>query len=137
GEAAVAFGYVTKEKLFGLMGKQIEEIVFAALRVEDGAFEFLDGFEESRLSFRQQFAVGAVVKLGLERMEETRFFRARIPSEDHVPKRGARGVPDDEPLGIWAAIDGTRDVAAIRAAVGRDELEVTRALFQLAQSAHV
>jgi len=44
GEAAVMLGFLTRERLFQLITRQTEEIVFAVLLVGDGMFYFLDNF---------------------------------------------------------------------------------------------
>ncbi len=135
GEAAVRLGFVSRERLYHLMGKQIEEIVFAVLRVGDGMFYFLETYDESRLATRQNVAVHALLMEGVRRMDETRYFRDRIPSDQHVPERvHGRDPPPEELSRVYEAIDGVRSVAEIGRVVGQGEFEVTQALFQLLQS---
>jgi hypothetical protein len=75
---------------------------------------------------------------GVRRMDETRYFRERVPSELHVPAKVAgRGPPEDgaEALApVYKAIDGQRSVSEICRVVGQGEFEVTHAIFQLLQS---
>ena len=138
GEAAVKLGLLAREKLFELMARQTEEIFYGLLLVADGMFYFLDGFDDAQLSSRHRLSVSALLRDGIRRMHEMRYFRARVPSEAHIPVRVAgRSPADPDPLGVYAAIDGRRDVAAICREVGAPEFEVTRALFQLAQSGDV
>jgi hypothetical protein len=138
GEAAVAYGFVAREALFGLMGRQTEEIFFATLLVGSGTFYFLDGFEEERLSSRQRLGLVSLLREGIRRMHETRYFRARIPSDRHVPVRAAQGgAPDGEASEVYEAIDDHRSVAEIGRALGMGEFDVTRAVFQLVQAGHV
>jgi hypothetical protein len=138
GEAAVKLGFLTRERLFQLMRKQAEEIVYAVLLVGDGMFYFLDSFDETRLHTRQNHAVNALLMEGVRRMDEMRYFRDRIPSDQHVPARErGRDAPAAELSEVYAAIDGARSVAEICRVVGRDEFEVTQAIFQLVQSGHV
>ncbi|MFO0758705.1 MAG: DUF4388 domain-containing protein [Byssovorax sp.] len=135
GEVAVRLGFVSRERLFQLMGKQVEEIAFAVLRVSDGMFYFLETYDESRLASRHNFPVHALLMEGVRRMDETRYFRDRIPSDQHVPERvPGREPPPEELLKIYEAVDGTRSVAEIGRVVGQGEFEVTQALFQLVQS---
>jgi hypothetical protein len=148
GEAAVKLGFLTRERLFQLMAKQTEEIVYAVLLVGDGMFYFLDAYDESRINARQNLSVSALLVEGVRRMDEMRYFRDRIPSDQHVPERvpGRDGpsppaADGDEPgagmIGaVWEAIDGSRSIAEICRAVGLDEFEVTQALFQLLQGGH-
>ncbi len=135
GEAAVKAGFVGREQLFRLMARQDEEIVFGALFVEAGSYYFLQGYNEADLSALAQIPVGNLVRDGVRRMHEARFFRARIPSERHVPMRVAS--PDVDPLGVFALIDGARSIADLCRTLGLGEFEVTRAVFQLASSGHV
>lgn len=138
GEAAVKLGFITRERLFQLMGKQTEAIVYAVLRVDDAMFYFLDSFDEARLNARQNLSVTALLMEGVRRMDETRYFRDRIPSDQHVPARvPGREAPEPEFVKVYEAIDGARSVAEICRVVGQGEFEVTQALFQLVQSGKV
>src|SRR5262245_49140327 len=98
GEAAVRRGFITRERLFQLMTKQTEEIVYAMLLVGDGMFYFLDTFDESRISARQSLSVNGLLMEGVRRMDETRYFRERIPSDQHVPEVLADRSPPEEEL---------------------------------------
>lgn len=139
GEAAVKLGYVTRETLFSLMAKQTEEIFFALLLVGDGMFYFLDGYDEARLPSHLHLPVSSLLMEGVRRMDETRYFRDRIPSEHHVPTRLAeKGAPEEEELRkVWDAIDGLRSIEEICRAVGQGEFDVTHALFQLLQNGRI
>ena len=137
GEAAVKLGFIGRERLFQLMAKQTEEIVYAVLLVGDGMFYFLEQLDEKRIMARQNLAVNALLMEGVRRMDEMRYFRDRIPSDQHVPARAAgRPEPEGEVLAVWSAIDGVRSIADICRVVGRDEFEVTQVVFQLVQSGH-
>lgn len=138
GEAAVKLGFISRERLYQLMSKQTEEIVYAVLLVGDGMFYFLDEYDESRINARQTLSVAGLLMEGVRRMDEMRYFRDRIPSDQHVPERVAsRDAPSEQLAEVWDAIDGARPIAEICRVVGRDEFEVTQALFQLVQSGHV
>ena len=136
GEAAVKLGFVPRDKLFALMGKQTEEVAYAVLLVGEGMFYFLDDYEESRLVARFNLSVNSILMEGVRRMDESRYFRERIPSELHVPARvPSKSAPTDEHLlAIYQAIDDHRSVADICRVVGQGEFEVTHSLFQLVQS---
>ncbi|MBK8257661.1 MAG: DUF4388 domain-containing protein [Polyangiaceae bacterium] len=138
GEAAVRLGFITRERLFQLMTKQTEEIVYAMLLVGDGMFYFLDTFDESRITARQSLSVNGLLMEGVRRMDETRYFRERIPSDQHVPEvLPDRAAPDDELRTVYDAIDGHRNVAEIGRLISMGEFEVTQALFQLVQSGRI
>jgi hypothetical protein len=138
GEAAVKLGFITRERLFQLVARQVEEIVFAVLLVGDGMFYFLDTYDEARVTTRQNLLVNGLLMEGVRRMDETRYFRDRIPSDQHVPARVvAREAPAVEFLKVFEAVDGARPVAEICRVVGQGEFEVTQVLFQLVQSGHI
>ena len=139
GEAAVKLDFVNREQMFQYIGKQAEEIVYATLLVKDGMFYFLDTFDESRLTMRHNITVNALLMEGVRRMDETRYFRERIPSDQHVPARNPdRGPPNEEELvEVYEAVDSVRSVAEICRVVAQGEFDVTRAIFQLVQSGRV
>jgi hypothetical protein len=138
GEAAVKLGVVSREKLFELTARQIEEIFYGALLVSGGMFYFLESFDETALSSRQKLSVAQLVREGVRRMHETRFFRTRIPSPRHLPtKAPGMSPPESDALGVFAASDGRRSVADLCKALGQSEFEVCRAAFQLVQSGHL
>jgi hypothetical protein len=138
GEVAVRKGFVTREHLFSLMARQTEEVFYGILFEGSGVFYFLDGFDDARLASRHQLSVTGLIREGVRRAHETRFFRARIPSEHHVPAWvEGRLPPTTDPLGVYAAIDGARSVLDLCRMLGAHEFEVSRALFQLVQSGHV
>jgi hypothetical protein len=137
GEAAVKLGFVGRERLFELMAVQIQEIFHATLLVDGGAFYFLESFEEGALEARHRLSIQTLVREGVRRMHETRFFRARIPSALYVPVAVGQGPPaEPELLPVYKAIDGVRSLADIGRVLGMGEFDVTRAVFQLAQSGY-
>src|SRR5262249_24491233 len=112
--------------------------VYAVLLVGDGMFYFLDTFDEKRLAARQNISVSALLMEGVRRMDETRYFRDRIPSDQHVPDRVPnRAPPEPELQKAFQAVDGAGSVADICRVVEQGEFEVTQVLFQLVQSGHV
>jgi hypothetical protein len=120
------------------MGRQTEEVFYAMLLASRGMFFFLEGFDDAVLSARQSNSVSTLVREGVRRMHETRYFRARMPSDRHVPVRmPGRSEPDSDPLGVFAAADGRRSIADLCRVTGQGEFEVSRALFQLIQAGHV
>jgi len=138
GEVALELGYLTREALYAHISKQIEEIVFATLTVADGTFFFLDGFEPARLVSHHTLSANALLMDGVTRMDELRYFRAKIPSGDHVPVRASgRGAAPDDYLKVFDAIDGVLSVEELGRTTGLGEFETTRALYALVQSHHV
>ncbi len=132
GEAAVKLGFLTHEQLFRAMARQVEEIFHGALLIAEGVYYFVDGFDERTLPSRQLLPVSGLVREGVRRMHEERYFRARIPSLQHVPARTTgRKAPEQDPHGVYAAVDGARSVEEMCRALGESELDVQRALLQL------
>ena len=120
------------------MGRQTEEVFYRTILVEQGTFYFLESFDETLLSSRQRLSVTTLVREGIRRMHETRYFRARIPTDAHVPvKIAGSGTLDEPSKALLAAIDGTRSVADLGRHLGQGEFEISRAIFQLVQSGHV
>ena len=137
GEVALELGYLTREKLYSAISKQIEEIVFATLTVGDGTFFFLDGFDEGRLVSHHTLSSNALLMDAVTRMDEMRYFRQKVPSSEHVPaKAPGRATPSDFAR-VYDAIDGRMNVEEIGRATGLGEFETTKAVYGLVQSHHV
>lgn len=135
GEVAVKLGFLTRERLFQLLGTQAEEIVYRVLLVGSGMFYFLESFDEEQVASRQNLGVHALLMEAVRQMDEMRYFRQRIPSDQHVPARlPDRTPPSGELLEVYDAIDGQRSVAEVARALGQGDFEITRALFQLVQA---
>jgi hypothetical protein len=138
GEAGVELGLITHNQVFHYLAKQVEEVVLATMTVADGAYCFLDGFDENALRSRHSISLNGLLMDGVTRMDEMRYFRQRIPSADYVPERvDGRGEPSKEFLAMWQAVDGLQSVQELGRALGLGEFETTKQLFQLAQSKHV
>jgi hypothetical protein len=138
GEAAAEIGFITSEKLYQYIAKQIEEVVFATLTVGDGTFFFLDGYDESRLVSRHMVSAGALLMDGVTRMDEMRYFRQKIPTADYVPVRiESHTSPAKEFADTYAAVDGKSSIQEIGRKTGKGEFVITKHLFALAQSKHI
>lgn len=138
GEAAVKLGHVGREALFGHMGRQIEEVFYGMLAVEHAMYFFLEGFDDHELAARQKLSVSGLVREGVRRVREAKYFRVRIPDATYVAHPvGGAAPPDGELAQVLTAVDGSRDVTALCRLLARGEFDVTRALFQLVQSGHV
>lgn len=139
GEAAVELGFISTEGLFRAMDRQLETVFNAVVEATEGSFYFFLGYDEATLSYRQRHKVDSLLVKSISRIEQEEYFRTRVPSWDHVPRRTAEHeAPREDRLGIYGAIDGRRTVTQIRdLCAGADDLEVMRALFELVQSGHV
>ncbi|RLB47420.1 MAG: hypothetical protein DRI90_26365, partial [Deltaproteobacteria bacterium] len=138
GEVAIELGLLTPEQVFHYLGKQIEEVLYAALSVEDGTFFFLDGFDPERLVSRHALSVSLLLMDGVTRLDEIRYFRQRIPSEDWVAvKTQLSEPPGAERRALYDAVDGKRSIAELGRETGLGEFETTKAVYALTQSKHV
>jgi Domain of unknown function (DUF4388) len=135
GELAVELRLVSREKLFEVMVTKTKEIFFATLLVSDGMFYFLDRYDPKKVALRHRVNAGNLLMEGVQRMDESKYFRERIPSDSHIPiPIAGRSDPEEELRAVWQACDGKRSVSEIGRATGLAEFEVTRALFRLVQS---
>ena len=138
GEAASEVGALSHGELYRYIGKQVEEVVFASLAVEDGTFFFLDGFDESRLVSRHTVSANALLMDLVTRLDEVRYFERMIPSIDHVPVRlNQQAAPPEEFVATYDAVDGKRSVEEIGRLTGKGEFDTSKALYALVQSKHV
>lgn len=135
GMSAVELGLVNEEVIYKYLARQVEEVVFAILAATDGAYCFLDGFDEARLASRQVVSATALLMNYLTRIDEIRHLRPWIPSADYVPLRLApRSEVEREHALVWDAIDGISSVGDIGRATGLGEFDVTKQVFQLSQA---
>ena len=137
GMAAVELGFVTQEQIYKFLGRQVEEVMFSILMATDGAYCFLEGFDEGRLPSRQVIGANALLMSHITRIDEIRHFRFWIPSADYVPRRNQLQPPGPEYAAVWAAIDARSSVEDIGRVTGLGEFEVTKQVFQLAQTQRV
>lgn len=138
GETLVALGLASEEDVYQLVGKQVEEIVFGALQVDDGTFFFLDGFDTCRLRSHHTLSTNMLLMDGVTRLDEIRYFQGKIPSPDWVPAvTELKSAVSDDLAAVLEAVDGKRSVAEIGRVTGAGEFETTKKLYALAQSKHV
>jgi hypothetical protein len=134
GEAAIELEFVEPEELFVMMGRQVEEIFYAAVHLGSASFFLFDGLDE-QLALRHPLSAGQLLMEAARRVDELRFFREKVPGDAWVPTllsppSGRKAPPELAP--VLEQCDGRRSVAEIGRRIGQLEFEVTRALFQLA-----
>jgi hypothetical protein len=138
GEVAVDLGFLTKSDVFKFIRRQVEEVVYATLTVDDGTFFFLDGFSESMLVWSQVVSANALLMDGVTRMDEMRYFREKIPSSQYVPEAvPAMRPPAEELQQVFEATDGRRSIEEIGRITELGEFETTKAVYTLMQSKHL
>jgi hypothetical protein len=132
GEALMELEFVTAEELFAMMSRQVEEVFYAVLQVSAGTFYFFDLFDDKAVLHRHSMNASALLMEGARRMDEMRFFRQKVPTEDYVPTPTANTKkPPDDLMEVFSQCDGRRSVAEIGRRIGQLEFEITRAVFQL------
>src|SRR5580658_1740011 len=132
GEAVMELEFVTAEELFPMMARQVEEVFYAVLQVSSGTFYFFDRFDDKSVLHRHSMNASALLMEGVRRMDEMRFFRQKVPTEDYVPTPTANGKkPPEGLMEVLSQCDGRRSIAEIGRRIGQLEFEVTRAVFQL------
>lgn len=139
GEAAIELDFVSAEELYPMMARQAEEVFYGAIHCGGGMFYFFDGFDEKAISRRHNLNAGMLLMEGARRMDEMRFFREKIPTDDYVPtvSNKDKKSPPEDVAEVYAQIDGRRSIAEIGRRIGQLEFEVTRAVFQLVQGGFV
>jgi Domain of unknown function (DUF4388) len=138
GEAALDLGLVTREGLYAAFREQITEVVIAAMRVADGTFFFLDGFDEAELPSRQAVSLNSMLMEGVTRMDEMSYFAEKIPSMDHIPAALPNTVPPPAELSsVLRFVDGESNLREIGRKSGLGEFETSKKIYSLLQSKHV
>jgi hypothetical protein len=138
GEAIMELEFVTAEDLFPMMARQLEEVFYTVLQISSGSFYFFDRFDDKAVLHRHNLNASALLMEGIRRMDEMRFFREKVPSEDYIPTAtGASKKPPDALHEVFTQCDGQRSVAEIGRRIGQLEFEVTRAVFQLISAGFV
>ncbi len=140
GEAAIELDFVSAEELYPMMARQAEEVFYGAIHVGIGMFYFFDGFDDKAILRRHNLNAGMLLMEGARRMDEMRFFREKIPTDDYLPvvnPNSKEKSPPEDVAEVFAQIDGRRSIAEIGRRIGQLEFEVTRAVFQLVQGGFV
>ena len=138
GEAATRVGGLEEGTVYEYIGHQIREVVCATFDIRNGAFSFLDDFDETALASGHAVPVSALLSEGVTRMDELDYFRERIPSDQHVPTRIRETPPkDDHAQQLFRRINGQRSVEELGRLTGMGEFEATKTLFALVRSGHV
>lgn len=140
GEVAVDLGLVTREQVYKAFSQQISEVVVAAMRVGDGTYFFLDGFDEASLPTRQAVSVNTLLMDGVTRMDELAYFTQKIPTVEHVPARNHRTElepPQEVYRPVYDLVDDERSVRELGRLTGLGEFETTKRVYALVQSHHL
>lgn len=135
GTRAVELGIANQGQVFGYLRKQVTEVVYSTLTASDGTYFFLDDFDQTRLASKQAQNANALLMDCVTRLDEIRYFREKIPSDQYVPQRVSvsDGVPD-EFRRTFDEVDGARSIQVIGRVTGDGEFATTRAIYALLRS---
>lgn len=131
GEVLIEREVIGAERLYQFMSRQVEEVLYAAMRLGDGSFCFFDRYDDKRILHRSNLNAGALLMEGARRMDELAFFRDKIPSDGYIPVPVAGKEPPEELKDVFSLCDGKRSIQQIGLASGKVEFDVTHAIFRL------
>jgi hypothetical protein len=140
GEALVAAGAVTGREAERLARAQIETVVFDLMSWREGYFSFEEGAEGAApADAAVRISIESLLMEGARRIDEWSRIADTVPHVGVVPAL-APVDGDDPPLldlrpaewEVLAAVDGSRDVRAIAAAINATEFDVARTVYGLA-----
>jgi hypothetical protein len=138
----VDIGAVTLKELERQLRLQIESVVFELMSWREGFFSFEErGRGDIPHDIRISVSTESLLMEGARRIDEWSRIDDVVPSLDVVPdlapmdgERGGGATLDLLPheWQVLTMIDGTRDLRAIAASLGRDEFEIAKIAYGLA-----
>ncbi len=136
GETVRTAGRIDEVTLDALLVRQAEEVVYAALRTDDGVFCFVEERLGVPCTASTRPSLGGLLMEAARRMDEMLMFRERVSSSRHVPSRSDAPPARTESVSpeagaVLALADGSRSVEEIGRELGLLELDVTRELYEL------
>jgi len=138
GAAAVALDFVSQEQVYNCLSRQVEEVVFQCVMIADGTYAFLEDFDEDLIPWRHAVSAFGVLMESVSRLDEIRFFRARIPAGSYIPERLVSVEKVEKDLReIFLEIDGALSVDDLGRITGSGEFDATKMIYRLAQAGHV
>ncbi len=136
GDIVVQKGWIKPNDLYAMLQKQVREIVFSALAAQSGMFFFARGIDAASVPVRVTLSCNGLLMEAVQRIDESAYFRERIPDASVVatPVLGKSGDGDPSAERVLAALDGRRTLDEVARVTGLGEFEATKALFVLLQS---
>ncbi len=140
GAMLIERGHITPHQLFSYLRKQVEEIFFSLLFLNDGTYYFLQRALSGSAWQHLRLSTEALMLEGARRVDEMRFFREKIPSmrvtlECWNPDLQMNLEPSEQQF--LAQVDGQRDLAEIARDLHLSEYDATKTAYQLLQASHV
>ncbi len=139
GDILLAMGAVGRRELERQARAQVEEVIFELMSWSEGYFSFSETPPAPSGPGQVRIPTEALLMEAARRIDEWARIESRIPHLGMVPEL----VPPDAggttrldllpaEWQVLGAVDGTRDVHGVAAAVGRSDFEIARTLFGLA-----
>lgn len=139
GDILMDLGAITRRELERHLREQLEEVIFELMSWSEGYFVFEEkpvGAAEADAAVR--IPTEALLMEAARRIDEWARIEDRIPHLGLVPRLTPVEGEELRPLDLvpfeWevlAAVDGTRDLRALAAALGRSEFDVARTVYGL------
>ncbi len=141
GAILLDIGAVARRDLERQVRAQVEEVVFELMNWSEGYFSFSDEDGTGVGGTVVRIPTEALLMEAARRIDEWARIEARVPHLGVIPalvppEAGGTTRLDLLPAEwqVLAAVDGTRDVRSLAAALGRSEFDVARTLFGLASA---
>lgn len=138
GEILVAIGALSAAELERQVRRQVEEVVFEVMNWQEGHFSFVEGpLVDIAADAMVRVSTESLLMEGARRIDEWSRIEKKVPSLEVVPTIAPPG--DDggqldlrpEDWEVLAMIDGTRNLRAIAASLGRSDFDVAKTVFGL------
>lgn len=138
GEALAAAGLVPVREIERHLTFQVEEAILDLLRATEGRLRFDESEDPPGEGIEIRLRTDAVLMDAARRLDELAEVSVAAGGTDPIPRLAdaANGPLALDPLEweVLGAVDGARSVRSIARDLGRGEVEVARALYNLAES---
>ncbi len=139
GQTLIQKGAISPHDLYTYIRKQVEEIFFSLLAVNEGEFYFYRTKEEDGPASQLQLSTQSLLFDGVRRLDEMALFRVKLPSADYIlcPHKNPSGKLPDDVMAVYNLIDGVRDLQAVSRLTRLGEFETMKIVHHLMQSGFV
>jgi len=130
-------GAATASIVYEMIHRQVEELFFATLVMNDGVFTFTSEIDLSELPAYISLDTNNLLLEGVRRLDELEYFHKLIPGPNIVLQRKSRSFPprlQEEVEDVFLGhCDGRRTLGELAETTGLGEYEATRLAYQLLQ----
>lgn len=136
GAALVARKIITPHQLYSYLKKQVEEIFYGLLLLNEGTYYFYHR-DLADPAYRQlRIPLDGLLLAGVQRLDEMRYFKEKIPSAEIVFEAGelrASVSLNEGDFAFLRLVNGRRDLAEIARMAQVSEYDATKAAYRLLQ----